>query len=250
MSLVAIWQTIVWLIAPPHYILPSPLEVGATLVRQSDFLLRHGLITLSEVLAGLFCGSVLGFGVAFGIAALPRLGRLVWPMMLILQALPVFVLAPILVLWFGFGMASKVVMATIIIFFPVASSFADGLRRTEPAILDAVALTRASHWQTLRYIRVPLALPGLVSGLRVAAPLAPIGAVVGEWVGASAGLGFVMVQSNARMQTGTVFAAMAILAAMTLVLRWIVDRLTARLTPWAPEHVRAPSEIISRRINK
>lgn len=243
LSLVAIWQTIVWLIAPPRYILPSPLEVGATLVRQSDFLLRHGLITLSEVLAGLVCGSVLGFGVAFGIAALPRLGRLVWPMMLILQALPVFVLAPILVLWFGFGMASKVVMATIIIFFPVASSFADGLRRTEPAILDAVALTRASHWQTLRYIRVPLALPGLVSGLRVAAPLAPIGAVVGEWVGASGGLGFVMVQSNARMQTGTVFAAMAILAAMTLVLRWIVDRLTARLTPWAPEFRPDPNTI-------
>jgi putative hydroxymethylpyrimidine transport system permease protein len=192
-------------------------------------------VTLSEVLAGLFCGAVLGFLTAFGMAALPRLGRLVWPMLLILHALPVFVLAPILVLWFGFGMASKVVMATIIIFFPVASSFADGLRRTEPAILDAVALTKASHWQALRHVRVPLALPSLVSGLRVAAPLAPIGAVVGEWVGASAGLGFVMVQSNARMQTDTVFAAMAILAAMTLVLRWAVDRLTAHLTPWAPE---------------
>ncbi|MCJ8517684.1 putative hydroxymethylpyrimidine transport system permease protein [Pseudorhizobium tarimense] len=247
-GLVALWQAIVWLVAPPRYILPSPLQVTEALLRQWHFLLQNGLITLAEVLLGLLCGGLLGFSVAFLIAALPRLGRLLWPMVLILQALPVFVLAPILVLWFGFGMASKAVMATIIIFFPVASAFADGLRRTDAAILDAVALTKASHWQTLRLIRLPLALPSLVSGLRVAAPLAPIGAVVGEWVGASAGLGFVMVQSNARMQTDTVFAAMALLAAMTLLLRTAVDRLTTHLTPWAPEITSKPLQIVSRRI--
>ncbi|MCF6369091.1 ABC transporter permease [Rhizobium halophilum] len=249
-GLVALWQAIVWLVAPPRYILPSPLEVAQALLRQWHFLLQNGLITLTEVLLGLVCGGLLGFLVALLIAALPPLGRLLWPMVLILQALPVFVLAPILVLWFGFGMASKAVMATIIIFFPVASAFADGLRRTDPAILDAVALTKASHWQTLRLIRLPLALPSLVSGLRVAAPLAPIGAVVGEWVGASAGLGFVMVQSNARMQTDTVFAAMGLLAAMTLLLRAAVDRLTTHLTPWAPEITLNSIQIISRRINK
>jgi putative hydroxymethylpyrimidine transport system permease protein len=142
------------------------------------------------------------------------------------------VVAPLLVVWFGFGMASKVIMASIIIFFPVASTFADGLRRTDPEILDAVALTSATRWQTLRYIRLPLAMPALASGLRIAAPLAPLGAVVGEWVGASAGLGFVMVQANARMQTDTVFAAMALLAALSLLLRWMVDRLAPVLTPW------------------
>ncbi|HEX2147226.1 MAG TPA: ABC transporter permease [Pseudorhizobium sp.] len=248
-GLVALWQAIVWLVAPPRYILPSPLQVIEALLRQWHFLLQNGLITLAEVLLGLVCGSLLGFVVAVVMAALPPLGRLLWPMVLILQALPVFVLAPILVLWFGFGMASKAVMATIIIFFPVASAFADGLRRTDPAILDAVALTRASHWQTLRFVRLPLALPALVSGLRVAAPLAPIGAVVGEWVGASAGLGFVMVQSNARMQTDTVFAAMALLATMTLLLRAAVDHLTTHLTPWAPESTSKPDQIISRRTN-
>ena len=248
-GLVALWQAIVWVVAPPRYILPSPLQVAEALLRQWRFLLQNGLITLAEVLLGLVCGGLLGFLVALVMAALPPLGRLLWPMVLILQALPVFVLAPILVLWFGFGMASKAVMATIIIFFPVASAFADGLRRTDPSILDAVALTKASHWQTLRLVRLPLALPALVSGLRVAAPLAPIGAVVGEWVGASAGLGFVMVQSNARMQTDTVFAAMALLAAMTLLLRAAVDRLTTHLTPWAPEAATKPVEIISRRTN-
>ncbi len=234
-GLIALWHGVVWLLSPPPYILPSPGQVTAALIRQSDFLLQNGGVTLVEVLLGLLCGGLLGFLAALLMAALPPVGRLLWPMVLILQALPVFVLAPILVLWFGFGIASKAVMATIIIFFPVVSAFADGLRRTDPAILDAVALTKATHWQTLRHIRLPLALPALVSGLRVAAPLAPIGAVVGEWVGASAGLGFVIVQSNARMQTDTVFAAMALLAAMTLLLRAAVDRLTAGLTPWAPE---------------
>src|SRR5690606_17666206 len=191
--------------------------------------------TLGETAIGFVVGAALGVATALCIAALPRFGRVVWPMVLVLQAFPVFVIAPLLVLWFGFGMASKVVMTTLIIFFPVASAFADGLRRIEPEILDATALTQASRWQELWHVRVPLALPSLVSGLRVAAPLAPLGAVIGEWVGASAGLGFVMVQANARMQTDTVFAAMAIIALLTLALRRAVDWLGPRLAPWAAE---------------
>src|SRR5690606_22326945 len=104
------------------------------------------------------------------------------------------------------------------------------------------ATTEASHWQTMTSIRIPLALPSLVSGLRVAAPLAPLGAVIGEWVGASAGLGFVMVQANARMQTDTVFAAMAIIALLTLALRSAIDRLAPLLTPWGTDHDFSPSQ--------
>ena len=168
-------------------------------------------------------------------AAFPRLGRNLWPLLLVTQALPVFVIAPLLVVWFGFGLGSKVIMATIIIFFPVTSAFADGLRRTDPALVDATAMTEATHWQGLIHVRVPLALPALLSGLRVAAPLAPLGAVVGEWVGASAGLGFIIVQANARMQTATVFVAMAILAVFSLLMRHFVDRLAPRLIPWATD---------------
>nr|WP_210252434.1 ABC transporter permease [Devosia marina] len=234
-TLLAGWQAIVWIWTPPRYILPAPLDVLAAMQRQPLFLLQNSLVTLAEVLAGFALGCVLGALTALGMAAWPRLGRLVWPIVLVLQAFPVFVIAPLLVIWLGFGMPSKVVMATLIIFFPVTSAFGDGLRRIEPDLLDATALTDASHWQTLWHIRVPLALPSLVSGLRVAAPLAPLGAVVGEWVGASAGLGFVMIQANARMQTDMVFAAMTILAALTLLLRHAVDRMAPHLTPWAQE---------------
>ncbi len=233
--LVASWQAIVIAFAPPRYILPAPLEVAAAFRRQPLYLLDNALVTLAEIAAGFAAGMAAGIATALAIAAFPRLGRAVWPIVLVLQAFPVFVIAPLLVLWFGFGMTSKVVMTTLIIFFPVASAFADGLRRTPHEIVDAAALTPASHRQTLFLLRVPLALPALISGLRVAAPLAPLGAVIGEWVGASAGLGFVMVQANARMQTDTMFAAMAVIAVLALALRRAVDLLAPLLTPWARE---------------
>jgi putative hydroxymethylpyrimidine transport system permease protein len=235
LTILVIWQLSVWLIAPPHFILPAPAAVVEVFAQRSDFLLRHGLVTLAEIGLGLLFGSLSGILVALSVAAIPGVRQLVWPAVLVIQALPVFAVAPILVLWFGFGMASKVVMAALIIFFPVASAFADGLRRTESDVLESAALLGAGRWQTLVLIRIPLALPGLVSGLRVAAPLAPLGAVIGEWVGASAGLGFIMLQANARMQTDILFAVLVILAALTLALRFAVDELAAILVPWARE---------------
>lgn len=238
--LAGVWQAVVTVLAPPRYLLPSPLSVADVFVRQPAFLLHHAMITGGEILVGLLVGSLLGAATAIAVAAMPRLGQLVWPLVLVIQTFPVFVLAPVLVLWFGFGIASKVAMTVIIIFFPVASALADGLRRTDPDILDAARLTPASHWQILRHLRLPLALPSLVSGLRVAAPLAPLGAVVGEWVGAAGGLGFIMVQANARMQADMLFAAMIVLALFTVALRLLVDRLTDGLAPWARETLDAP----------
>lgn len=233
--LLVAWQALVLALEPPRYILPGPLDVIEAMWRQRSYLLANTAVTLAEITAGFAAGVALGIVTALGVVAMPRFGAVAWPLVLVAQAFPVFVIAPLLVLWFGFGMASKVAMTTLIIFFPVASAFADGLRRTDPDVLDAAALTQASNLETLFHIRVPLALPALISGLRVAAPLAPLGAVVGEWVGASAGLGFVMIQANARLQTDTVFAAMTIVAALTLALRGLVDALAPLLVPWARE---------------
>ncbi|WP_102959630.1 ABC transporter permease [Mangrovicella endophytica] len=232
---IAAWQAAVLILRPPPFMLPSPLRVAETLVARWPMFLSESAVTGIEVLAGLVFGIAAGILSGLLVVALPRLGRLVWPLLLVLQAMPVFALAPLLVLWFGFGLTSKVAMAGLIIFFPVASAFADGLRRIDPDLIDATAMTEASHWQALRHVRVPLALPSLGTGIRVAAPFAPLGAVIGEWVGASGGLGFVMLQANARMQTDTVFAAIAILAAATLFLRFLADALCRRLAPWAPE---------------
>lgn len=229
------WQALVTMLSVPAYILPPPTRIAAALAQQPVFLAKNAAITATEIVLGLIVGAALGVTTALAASLFPGAGRVMLPVMVASQALPVFAVAPLLVIWLGFGLASKIVMATLIIFFPVASSFLDGLRRTDPGLLDLAAIAGASKFNTLSMIRLPSALPGLASGLRVAAAVAPIGAVVGEWVGASAGLGFVMLQANARMQTDTVFAALFLLALMALVMRSAVDWLARRMVPWIEE---------------
>lgn len=233
-ALVAIWQAVVSLFALPHYMLPSPGRVLAVFTGSADYLAGHAVTTLFEILAGFFAGSLFGMVTALTMSLLPIARRLMLPVVIASQALPVFAIAPLLVVWFGFGLTSKIVMASLIIYFPVASSFYDGLTRTDRGLVELARLSGANRLQTLLYIRVPAALPNLASGLRVAIAVAPIGAVVGEWVGASGGLGFVMIQANARMQIDTVFAALLLLALMAVALRAIVDRIARRLVFWVP----------------
>lgn len=234
-GLVAVWWLAVLVFAPPVYILPGPDRVAAATVARAGDLARNAAVTGGEMLLGLFAGVGLGVASALLMARFGLARRLVLPALVVLQALPVFAVAPLLVLWFGFGLASKVVMATLIVFFPVASAFHDGLTRTDPGLLDLASLYRASRTETLVLIRLPAALPGLVSGLRLAAAAAPIGAVVGEWVGSSAGLGLMMLHANARLQTDVMFAALAVVALMAVALRLLVEEATRRLVPWLPE---------------
>tara|TARA_R110002167_G_scaffold27509_16_gene93549 strand:- start:5731 stop:6606 length:876 start_codon:yes stop_codon:yes gene_type:complete len=234
--LVAAWQAIVSVFDLPPFVLPGPFQVMASLYSNFSYLLGHAAITASEILIGLVLGLVLGVATGLGMALSASAARLVFPVVLATQALPVFAIAPLLVLWFGFGLASKIIMATLIIYFPITSAFFDGLRRTDPDLLDLGRIAGASPLQSLLQLRLPSALPSLSSGLRVGAALAPIGAVVGEWVGSSAGLGFVMLHANGRMQTDLMFAALFILAVFVVVLRIGTDQLTRRLVFWMPEN--------------
>ena len=234
-GLLLIWQAIVSFFALPPFILPGPVRVFSSLFSNAAYLGGHAAQTLAEIMLGLVLGTALGVATGLVMVWSRWAERLVFPAVLATQALPVFAIAPLLVLWFGYGMASKVVMATLIIYFPITSAFYDGLRRTEPALLDLGQIYGASRWQSLLQFRLPSALPGLSSGLRVGASLAPIGAVVGEWVGSSSGLGFVMLHANARMQTDLMFAALIILAVLVIVLRSFTETLTRQLVFWMPE---------------
>lgn len=140
-----------------------------------------------------------------------------------------------LVLWLGFGMSAKVAMAVLVIFFPVTSAFFDGLRRVNQEYLDLARSMNASFGAQLRHVRLMAALPALGSGLRMAAAVAPIGAIIGEWVGSAEGLGYVMLNANARLQTDICFAALFILVLLTLLLWLAVDTLLHRLIDWSPE---------------
>ncbi len=234
-GLLLAWELLVRLSGVPSFILPGPLAVLQALVTRYDALLPHAATTAAEILAGILLGGTLGALAAMLLAASGVARRWLLPLLVVSQALPVFALAPLLVLWLGYGMASKVAMAVLIIFFPVTTAFFDGLRRSEPGWIELARVMNARPHAVLWQIRVPAALPAMASGLRVAAAVAPIGAVIGEWVGSSAGLGYLMLQSNARMQTATMFAALLILAGMALALYALVDHLARRLVRWQPE---------------
>ena len=229
------WQAAVLITAVPAYILPSPLAVLRAGVANAGLLGGHAAVTAGEILAGFLIGAALGSATAVAMARFAAVRRWVLPVVVASQAIPVFALAPVLVLWLGYGPASKVAMAVLVIYFPVTAAFLDGLRRTDPGWLDLASVMGARGWATMRWIRIPAALPALGSGLRMAAAVAPIGAVIGEWVGSSAGLGFLMLHANARLRVDLMFAALALLAAMGLLLFFAVDRAVRRAVPWMAE---------------
>jgi putative hydroxymethylpyrimidine transport system permease protein len=232
--LVFLWWLAVELFEPAPFIFPDPLRVAIVLLDQSASLLHHAGITLVEILLGLALGTILGVATALLVNSVGIARRYVMPLIVASQALPVFAIAPLLVLWFGLGLGSKIAMATLIIYFPVASALNDGLMRTDSNLIDIARMYGASPLQILTKFRLPSAMPSLASGIRVAATVAPIGAIVGEWVGASGGLGYVINQANARMQTDTVFAGLVLLIVMVIVLRAFIDFILDKLVFWTP----------------
>ncbi|WP_288942421.1 ABC transporter permease [uncultured Roseovarius sp.] len=220
----ALWQAVVTLTAPPSYILPAPWDVAETLWTARGQIAHHSLYTMGEVLLGLVLGAALGALSAIGLASSPLAQTLLRPMMVFSQAIPVFVLAPILTLWLGYGIWPKVIMALLIIYFPVTSAFFDALMRTPVPWLDLAQVMGANRRRVMWHIRIPAALPGLASGLRLAAVYAPIGVIISEWVGASQGLGYLILLALGRVKVDLMFATTIALAVFTLLTYAAVDR--------------------------
>lgn len=225
---VAVWQAVVMATGVPPFILPPPLSVAQALVAHAGPLGMDALVTLSEIVPGLLIGGLLGMALAMIMCLHQPTRRALQPVLAASQAVPVFALSPILSLWLGFGLAPKVAVVVLIVFFPIASAFHDGLEATPEGTLDLGRIAKAGRWRVLWLLRVPHALPVLGSALRIAVVYAPIGAVTGEWLGSSAGLGHAMLMANARSQTDTMFAALAVLTAMTVILRRLADALPRR----------------------
>lgn len=227
---IGLWQAIVTLTGVPPFILPSPGKVWGTLISSRELIAGHAVVTMTEVVLGLIAGSALGFATALQLMMSATLSRLLMPIMVFSQAIPVFALAPVLTLWLGYGIESKIVMTILIIYFPVTSSFLDGLQRTDTGYLDLAHTMRATPMQTLLRIRLPAAMPAFGSGLKLAAVYAPIGAVIGEWVGSSNGLGYLMLLANGRAKIDLMFAALLVLAVFTIMVHSLVSLLAAWLT--------------------
>lgn len=239
--IILIWWAIKLGTGTPDFILPDPPGVAKAIWQNTDMLARHGLVTFSEILLGLMLGIPAGMAAALIIFVSRWARRIAQPILLATQATPVFVYAPLLVYWFGYGLTPKVIMAAIIMFFPVTGAFLDGLRRTDPGMVDlARTMTRnmaSARWLILWRVNIPAALPSLASGIRVSVGLAAIAAVVGEWVGSSAGLGHKMLHFNAQAKVDLTFAALAVLVFFSVLLWLLVDRLLRLAMPWQRDSV-------------
>jgi len=224
----ALWQGVVWASGVPRFILPGPGRVGASLWGNAPLLLEHARFTAVNLLTGLAAGVVLGVATALNLALSPGARLLLRPMLIFAQAVPVFALAPILTLWLGYGAASKIVIVMLVIYFPVTSAFFDGLMRLPAPLADLAQMMRATPLRRLFLLQVPHALPALASGLRLAVVYAPFAVIIGEWVGSSRGLGYLMLMANGRGQTDLMFAALIVLAAQSLALFALFEALARR----------------------
>jgi putative hydroxymethylpyrimidine transport system permease protein len=233
--LLLIWQTVVYVGHLPAYILPGPFTVLTSLLIYKDLIIINFWPTLFEIIVGLLIGGVAGVCTALALSYFDWSRPWLLPLLIISQALPIFAIAPLLVIWFGYGMVSKIVVTMIMIFFPVASAFYDGLRRTPKDWIDLAQVMGASSWRLIWGIKIPAALPALGSGLRVAATFAPMGAVIGEWVGSSRGLGFLMINANARMQIDLLFSTLLVLIVLTLLLYFMVDLFFKKVIFWSSD---------------
>jgi ABC-type nitrate/sulfonate/bicarbonate transport system permease component len=226
------WEVLVRLRDTPTWFIPKPTEVATEMIESRALLWRHTWTTLQEMLLGLVLAFVLGVLLAVMIASSRLVERSIYPAVVASQAIPIIALAPILLIWFGYGMTPKVIVVVLTCFFPIVVSMVDGLRAADA---DALALLRsmgASRWQVMRIVRVPAALPALFSGTRIAAAWSVIGALVGEWVGASSGLGYLMTRSASQFQTPRLYAAVIIAAALGITLFALVALAERVMLPW------------------
>lgn len=229
---VGAWEGGVSLFETPHYILPAPSLVAKTLVEKRAVFARHTLVTASEVVAGGALGITVGLALGLAMFFFSPLEKALYPLLIASQNVPVFAVAPLLVVWLGYGFVSKVVMAAIIVFFPITVSALDGLKRTDTDLIRLFHTMGASRGQILWKLRFPAALPALFSGLKMSAVYATIGAVIGEWVGAGAGLGYLMLSANAQLRVAEVFGAIICLTPIGLLLLGLVVWAEHRLLPW------------------
>ncbi|MFP4394737.1 MAG: ABC transporter permease [Anaerolineales bacterium] len=228
----SVWEAAVRWLQIPVYLLPAPTVIALRLWRDAPHYLHASLVTLGEALGGLSLGLVVGIAVALLITLWEQLERGVLALAILIKATPMVAISPLLIIWFGFGPAPKIIITAIMTFFPVLINVHSGLNAVDKAVLALFHSLDASRWELFRYARWPSALPYLFAALKVVAPLSLIGAIVAEWTGASAGLGRAMWLAYTNLQMPALFAAVFCSALMGIALYGVVVALEKRLIFW------------------
>lgn len=229
---IILWEVLVRASDTPAWFLPAPSDILRALVENWRLIASHTWVTTEEVLIGFGLSFLAGASVAIAIAYSRLVERTVYPLVIASQAIPIIALAPILLIWFGYGLTPKIIVVVLICFFPIAVNTVDGLRAVDPELIDLLRSMGAGRWKTFRTVRLPASLPYLLSGTRVAAAVSVIGALIGEWIGSSAGLGYFMIRSASQFRTDRVFAAVLVSAVLGILLFVAVTLAEWILLPW------------------
>jgi NitT/TauT family transport system permease protein len=235
LGLVVAWEVLARAAAVPAFLLPLPSSIVETGVEWRQHLPGHFAVTLAETLAGFALSIVVGAPLAVLIISSRLLSTTIYPILLVFQSVPKVAVAPLLLLWVGYGALPKILVVFLVCFFPIVISTATGLTSAPPDMVDLVRALRASWLQLLLKVRLPSAMPQVFVGLKVAITLAVIGAVIGEFVGAERGLGYLIMVSSSQVNTALAFTSMILLSVMSIGLFYLLEWLERRLVPWAQE---------------
>jgi NitT/TauT family transport system permease protein len=232
--LIALWESVARLALVDPMVLPAPSDIAANFVDgfRSGIYTKNLQITLVQAFSGFALACVLGIGIGSIASFSERFSRALQPILIAVEATPKIALAPLIIVWFGYGIGSKIVLAGAIAFFPVFISTAAGLRAAEPGRLDVLRALGASRFQLFRMVALPSAVPHIFAGINVAVVLALLGTIVGEFMGAKEGLGTLILYANGNLDTARVFSILLVLAATGLVLHWIIGAIRRRLLFW------------------
>ena len=222
LALILAWEGAVRVFSVPLYVLPAPSQVLAALAGEGAVLAGHGAVTVLEALAGIGISFLLALALGVGMDRFPWLRRGVYPILVVTQTVPMIVLAPILIIYMGFGMAPKILTVVLMCFFPIAVSFSDGLAQVDAEYVHLVRAYGAGAWKSYKLVKIPAALPSLLSGLKVAATYSISGAVVGEWIGAQQGLGYYLLRVKNSYMLDKVFACVLVIILLSLCMNGLV----------------------------
>lgn len=232
MALVLLWELAVHINDTPRWMLPAPSDIARSFRDDWSMLMMHTRVTLTEVLIGFGIAVAAGLLTGVAIESSRIIERALYPLLIASQTIPMVVLAPLFLIWFGYGLMPKVLITALVAYFPLAVNTVDGLKSTDRELLKLMVSMGASRWQIFRLAKVPSALPLIFSGARISVAFSVIGAVFGEFVGARAGLGYLMDRSAPQFETPRVFACIVILAVMGVSLFLIVSLIERLALPW------------------
>ena len=234
-ALLVLWEILVKVAHIPAFILPPPKNLYSSFVGKFFILGHHSLITFAEAVGGFALSFILGVGFAVAVVYSRHLNNTIYPLVVILYAMPKSAFAPLMVIWIGYGLFSKIAIAFLVAFFPIVVNTVVGLKEVEPELIELARINRGSAWDVFKKIRLPNSLPYMFAGIKVALVLSVTGAIVAEFVAANEGLGYLVLQANYSLDTAFALVILLILALLSLVLFAVVDVLQRKWVPWSAE---------------